>query len=156
MNPGVPAGPRRLSAPEAQQSLSAHAAAKGAELRLKYGPQPGGSELGRILLDREFVRYPCELRFEAGPLLAGEFAYPAPNGARPEEGYVLYVHPHFQGQPEQVAFLVFYQLAAINYGPFASAADAEAFGAAALGISKDEYYRALCELADQVGEGPGA
>ena len=39
---------------------------------------------------------------------------------------------------------------------FASADDAETFGAGALGLSKDEYYEALCEMADQIGGcGPG-
>ena len=44
-----------------------------------------------------------------------------------------------------------YQLVLVNYGEFASAADAETFGATALGISKDEYYEALCEMADEIG-----
>jgi hypothetical protein len=38
----------------------------------------------------------------------------------------------------------------VNYGPFASPDDAETFGAAALGLDKDEYYARLCELADQI------
>jgi hypothetical protein len=136
--------------------LSAHAAAKGAELRLKYGPHPGWGGLARILQDREFVRYPCDLVFDAAPLRPGEFAYPAPKGARPEEGFILYVHPAFRDQLEHVPFLVLYHLVSVNYGPFAAAEDAEAFGAAALGISKDEYYRALCELADQLREPPAS
>ncbi len=43
-----------------------------------------------------------------------------------------------------------YQLVLVNYGEFASAEDAEAFGAGALGISKDEYYVALCEMVDEI------
>jgi hypothetical protein len=39
----------------------------------------------------------------------------------------------------------------VNYGDFASANDAETFGAAALGLGKEEYYQTLCELADQLG-----
>jgi hypothetical protein len=39
----------------------------------------------------------------------------------------------------------------VNYGEFASAEDAETFGAAALGLARDDYYQALCGLADQVG-----
>ena len=38
---------------------------------------------------------------------------------------------------------------------FASADDAEAFGASALGLTKDDYYRRLCELADRLGGGAG-
>jgi hypothetical protein len=29
--------------------------------------------------------------------------------------------------------------------------NAETFGAAALGLSKDEYYATLCEMADEIG-----
>jgi len=39
----------------------------------------------------------------------------------------------------------------VNYGDFATPEDAEAFGAAALGLSPDEYYHEICELADQLG-----
>ena len=53
-------------------------------------------------------------------------------------------------QLEQVPGLVLYQLVLVNYGEFASAEDAETFGAAVLGITRDEYYQTLCELADQL------
>jgi len=39
----------------------------------------------------------------------------------------------------------------VNYGAFASRDDAETLGAAALGLSKDDYYNTICELADQLG-----
>jgi hypothetical protein len=45
---------------------------------------------------------------------------------------------------------VLYQLVLVNYGPFASSDDAESFGAGVLGLSKDEYYDALCEMADEL------
>ena len=51
---------------------------------------------------------------------------------------------------ERVPPLVLYQLVLVNYGDFASADDAETFGANALGLSKDDYYRALCEMADEI------
>jgi len=38
----------------------------------------------------------------------------------------------------------------INYGPFAMADDAEAFGAQALGLSREAYYQALCQMADSL------
>jgi len=63
----------------------------------------------------------------------------------------MFVHPFFMTQPERVPYLVLYQLVLVNYGEFASATDAETFGASALGISKDEYYEALCEMADEIG-----
>jgi hypothetical protein len=49
---------------------------------------------------------------------------------------------------DRVARLVLYQLVVVNYGEFASSDDAEIFGAAALGISREMYYQALCQMAD--------
>jgi hypothetical protein len=142
--------PTRLTAEDARRSLREHVAAKGEELRAKYGPRIGWAELQRILQDRSCVRYPCDIVFDAAPLQPGEFAWPAPKGDRPEDGFTMYVHPFFLTQPDVVPYLVFYQLVLVNYGPFASPDDAETFGAAALGLDTDEYYARLCELADQI------
>jgi hypothetical protein len=142
----------QLTAEDARQSLNGHVAAKGREIRAKYGPHIGWKELLRILADRACVRYPCEIVFDAGALEPGEFAHPAAKGERPEEGFTMYVHPFFMTQLEHVSGLVLYQLVLVNYGEFASADDAETFGAAALGISRNEYYQILCGLADQVGD----
>jgi hypothetical protein len=53
-------------------------------------------------------------------------------------------------QLEKAPHVVLYQLVLVNYGEFASADDAETFGANVLGLSKDAYYQALCELADEI------
>ena len=143
--------PTQLTADDARQSLNGHVAAKGAEIFEKYGPDIGWKELQQILQDRSCVRYPCEIAFDSAPLLAGEFAYPVPKGERPEDGFTMCVHPFFMTQLARVPCLVFYQLVLVNYGEFASAEDAETFGAAALGLSKDDYYAEICELFDQIG-----
>jgi len=140
----------QLTAEDARQSLSGHVAAKGQELREKYGPHIGWHELQLILQDRNFVRYPCDIVFDAGPLLEGEFAHPEPKSDRPEDGFIIYVHPYFGAQPARVPYLVLYQLVLVNYGEFASAEDAEVFGANAFGLSQDEYYRMLCQMADEI------
>lgn len=140
----------QLTENDARESLSSHAAAKGAEIRAKYGPHIGWRELQQILADRACVRYPCEVVFDAGPLLPGECAYPAAKGARPEDGFTMHVHPFFMTQLPQAVHLVLYQLAVVNHGTFASSDDAEGFGAAVLGLAKDDYYAALCEMADQI------
>ena len=139
------------SAQEARQSLNASAAAIGAGIYDKYGPRIGWKQLLQILEDRTCVRYPCEIVFDAAPLQAGEFAHPVAKGDRPEDGFTLYVHPCFMTQLEQVPLLALYQLVLVNYGAFAAPEDAEAFGAAALGLARDEYYHALCRLADELG-----
>ena len=104
----------------------------------------------RLLEDRRFVRYPCEIVFDNSALEPGEFAHPVPRGERPDEGFVLQVHPVFMTQLQRVPELILYQLVLVNYGDFATSDDAEIFGAAALGISRDAYYEAICELADCV------
>ena len=136
---------------DAIESLNAHVAARGLQICQQYGPRIGWNELQRILKDPACVRYPCEIVFDAGLLQPGEMAHPVCNGERPETGFKMYVHPLFMTQLDRVPYLVLYQLVLVNYGEFAGADDAETFGAAALGISKDEYYGALCEMADQLG-----
>ena len=140
----------QLTADDARQSLNSHVAAKGAEINAKYGPHIGWSELKRILADRSCVRYPCEIAFAAAQLEPGEVAHPVPKGARPADGYVMHVHPFFMTQLEQVPLLVLYQLVLVNYGAFAAPEDAETFGAAALGLVRDDYYTRLCLLVDQI------
>ena len=141
----------QLTADDAKQSLNAHVAAKGTEILHKYGPSIGWNELLQILKDRAAVRYPCELAFDARSLQAGEMAYPEPKGENPEAGFTICIHPCFMTQMEYVPYIVLYQLVLVNYGDFASADDAETFGAAALGLGKEEYYQKLCQLADQTG-----
>jgi len=147
---------KQLTADDARQSLTGHVEAKGVEIYLKYGPTLGWADLPRLLADRAYVRYPCEIVFDAAGLLPGEFAHPEPNGVQPEDGFTMRVHPIYQSQPDQVPALVLYQLVALNYGGFASSGDAETFGAAALGLTRDEYYDRLCALVDQLGGGEPA
>ena len=145
----------QLTAEDAKQSLTAHVAAKGEEIFSKYGPHIGWSELQLILSDRASVRYPCEIVFDEKPLQPGEFAYPLQKGEHPEEGFTMYVHPVLMTQLPKVPCAVLYELVLVNYGEFASSDDAEAFGAAALGLNKEEYYQLLCALADEIGECQG-
>ena len=150
----------RLTADDARQSLTSHVAAKGMELCEKYGRGLGWPELQRLLEDRAFVRYPCTIRFDASPLEPGECAHAVAGGRIPEDGFTIFVHPAFLTQRERVPYWVLYQLVAVNYGEFASSDDAETFGAAALGLARDDYYNALCEMADSlrgtgVDPGPG-
>ncbi len=137
-------------APDARQSLNACVATIGAEIQREYGPRIGWNQLLQILEDRSCVRYPCALVFDAAPLQAGEFAHPVARGERPADGFNMYVHPLFMTQLARVPLLVLYQLVLVNYGAFASPNDAETFGAAALGLTKDEYYQTLCRLADDL------
>ena len=145
----------QLTADDARQSLNAHVAAKGAEIHAKFGPHIGWKELQGILADRTCVRYSCQIVFDAAGLQPGECAHPVARGDRPEDGFTIYVHPLFMTDLAQVPLLVLYQLVSVNYGAFASPADAETFGATALGLAQDAYYGELCRLADGLtGDGP--
>jgi len=140
----------KLTEDDARESLNVHLESKGAEIRERYGSSFGWDELNQILNDRSFVRYPCQIAFDESALETGEFAYPRQNGQTPKDGFIIHVHPLFANQPDVVPALVLYQLVVVNYGDFASSDDAETFGAAVLGMSKDDYYQMLCRLADQL------
>lgn len=148
--------PTQLTAEDFKQSLNAHVAEKGSEIYAKFGPRIGWNELMFILEDRAFCRYPCQIRFDADPLLPGELAHPVANSDRPEEGFTMFVNPFCCADLNRAVLPVLYQLVAVNYGEFASSDDAETFGACALGITKDDYYRALCEMDDQAAAASSA
>lgn len=141
---------KQLTADDARQSLTSHVETKGIEVLSRHGLLTSPADLERLFEDRTQVRYPCRLAFDTAPLQAGEFAYAEPQGPRPEDGFTIFVHPTFQSEPALVPALVLYQLVAVNYGEFASAHEAETFGAAALGLTRDEYYALLCDAADRV------
>lgn len=142
--------PQPLTIQDARQSLATHLAEKGQQVYLKYGPDIGWNKLLQILEDRSLVRYPCQIVFDAQPLQPGEFAVAIAKGEQPEDGFTIFVHPYFLLDPARVPSLVLYHLVVVNYGEFASADDAETFGAAALGILKEEYYTHLCNMADEI------
>ncbi|HWX22563.1 MAG TPA: hypothetical protein VN578_21890 [Candidatus Binatia bacterium] len=142
---------RRLHSEDGGQSLSAQLATKGDEVRAKYGPNIGWKEVLRILEDRSCVLYPCEVRFDADLLLAGEFAHSVPKGPKPEEGFTIFVHPCFATQLSALPYLVLYQLALVTCGSAVSPDDAETFGCHVLDLPQDQYFQVLCELAEQLG-----
>ena len=141
---------KKLTVEDARQSLTAHAADKGAQVHEKYGPEIGWNELQLLLEDRTCVRYPCTVVFDTAGLQVGEMAHPEPLGGNPEDGFKIYVHPVLMTRLKEVPAVVLYQIVLVNYGEFASADDAEVFGAHALGISVEEYYNMLCEIAEEL------
>jgi hypothetical protein len=140
--------PPIMDGAEARAAFSEHLKAKAAAARLKYGPSIDAEAIRIMLGDREVVRYPTSIEFEAAALEAHEFAHPRPLGFHPSDGYCLFVHPHFQGQPENLPLLVAYHIPSINYGGIAEAQHAE-------GLDVETYYRALCGLADSIPTCPG-
>ena len=142
---------QQLTAEDARQSLTAHVESKGVEVFAKYGPALGWAELQRLLVDRAQVRYPVETVFDATRLRPGEFAHAEQNAERPEDGFTLAIHPIFALTLPRAVAAALYQLVVVNYGEFASHDEAETFGAAALGLTRDEYYAMLCVMSDEIG-----
>lgn len=144
---------RKLTADDARLALNGHVCERAALARRRYGPHIDVPALMRILEDREIVRYPVTLRFDAAPLQPGEFAFAAQRGARPSEGFDLFVHPHFRDRCDDLPLLIAYHLVCVNYGEIVTHEQAERFGATLLGLDVDEYYRRLCDLADEISGG---
>jgi hypothetical protein len=151
MMPHVPMA-RHFKVEDAHQSIRADLESKAAAIRQKYGPNIGWHELQALLQDRQLIPFVCEIRFDAAPLLPGEFAHADAKGPDMEQGFVICLHPQYANQLSRVPYLVLHQLVLIKYGDSATADDAETFGSLALGLSKEAYYRALCELSGQIGE----
>ena len=138
---------------DGRQALADHVLARGMALREAYGPAIDYPTLLRSLEDRDHVRFPTRVVFDTGGVDLGLFAVVDLEGDRPEDGYIVSVHGHFESRLEQVPPLVLYHLVTVNYGDFATAADAEIFGSAALGMDRDAYYDRLCRLADEIPAG---
>ena len=134
--------------------MIAHAVEKALEARAVYadGAVGLGMEALEVLLnDRKFVRHPVRLAFDATELESGEFAFPKPVAPNdPSEGFVMYIHPAFEGRHDVVPLLVAYQIVCINYGEIVDHEAAEAFGAALCGMEVDAYYQTLCQLTDSL------
>lgn len=133
-----------------QRALREHVAAKATDARDRHGPDIDFAAIERLLADPECVRFPTSVRFDASELRPGEFAWPAPTGASPKDGFTLHVHPMFKDRAEVLPLICAYHIVAINYLDVATHVEAELYGATLLGLPVDEYYARLCGLADEL------
>lgn len=141
---------QKLTEQDGKTALLDHVDAKAQEARLSHGLYIDADVIVRMLDDRAIVRYPVGIRFDADPLEAGEFAWAMPLGEHPSAGFCLFLHPWFESQPQVWPLLIAYHIPSINYGDIVAHEDAERYGASLLGLSTEEYYRALCELVDSI------
>jgi hypothetical protein len=141
---------RRLTEHDGRMALRDHVLEKARAARGRHGPVIDHDAILRLLDDREVVRYPVGVRFDAGTLRPGEFAHAEPLGDHPSRGFCLFIHPLFEHRREVWPLLIAYHIPPVNYGEIAGAGDCELFGATLLGLEADEYYRALCTLADSI------
>ncbi len=140
---------------DGKRSLVEHAADKAYEARQEHGinllPGLPLESLDALLEDRRFVRYPVQVVFDESPLQDGEFAFlQAEKTGSPADGFVLFVHPRFEGNDAILPMLVAYHLVCVNYGEIAGPEAAEAFGAALMGMEVEDYYQELCQFADSL------
>ena len=143
--------PHKLNLEDGKRALVDHARERGAEIFAKYGPDYTPEVLAQILKDDTCVRFPVELGFDRKHIEPGLFAICEPvNEEKPSDGYSLLLHEHFQNDATAIAPLLFYHLVRINYGEFATHSDAEAFGAAAMGMEEEAYYQRVVELVDGI------
>jgi len=131
-------------------AVSQHAIEKANEIRARYGPVIDYPTVLRILEDRRCIRYPVTIDFNADAIEPGLFARTEPVSENPDDGYVISLHPHFEGQPDALLALILYQSVLINYGDLATATDAELFGSGVLGLDRDTYYAQIAALTDEL------
>ena len=141
---------RKLKEDDAFNAMHDHLIQKASAAREKYGPSIDFKIMQQMLDDRSVVRYPVKIRFDREPLRPGEFAFAQRVGEQAKEGFCLFIHPHFENQPELLPRLIAYHVVDINYGEMATSSDAEVFGATLLGMEVAEYYQALCAAVDSI------
>ena len=143
---------RQLTEQDGRLALQDHIREKASAARTRHGPAIEGAGIMRVLDDRETVRYPVGIRFDATALQPGEFAHAQPLGEHPREGFCLFIHPVFEQRPDVWPLLIAYHIAPINYGDIAGPAECELFGATLLGLDVEGYYEALCALTDSLSQ----
>jgi len=143
--------PPKLTVDDGYEALRGHVVDKAIAARKKHGPLEDERAVRALLADKDVVRFPTTLAFDASRLQPGEFAFAASNGPRPADGFTLFVHPHFEQRPEALPLLVAYHVPSINYLDVVTNREAELYGAALLGLTVEDYYTRLCALADELG-----
>jgi len=146
-----------ITAESGCRALRDHAADRANLARVRYGPITDAARLATLLNDREIVRHPVTIEFDARPLQPGELAHVERIGALPVDGFRIVVYPTLRDREDAWLAAALYQLVLVNYGEIASSEVAEVFGAVLLGLDIETYYRRLCALADGLVEsGEGA
>jgi len=150
---------RKLSAQEqiqeGEDSLLSHILEKAVQAHNKY-PGMGMDKMDTFLADSECLRYPTRYVFEFGADMAPhQFAQPEPDyRVEGGNGKVIYIRPHLRERPDLAIMAISYMVPVINYGEIIRDEHCIVYTAALLGMTEDECYEKLCELADYVGAEP--
>ena len=157
-DPHSPADLRALSPAElerlGQNSLLDHLLAQAVVAHQKHAPLTI-DKLPALLGDPDCLRHPTRLVYEFGEMAQHQFAQPDVDWRDPEGvGRVLYLRPVLRDHPERVVQAVAYMIPVLNYGDVVTDAHCLSYGATLLGLMEDEFYAAICGLADLVGAAP--
>ncbi len=147
---------RKLSTEElaklGEDSLRKRLAEQAEYARAKHSPL-GSDKIEALLADPECTRYPTRLVFEIDGMAAHQFAQPEVDYRNPEQdGRVLYLRPMLRERPELVMLAVAYMLPVLNYGEeIVNDSHCLLYGATLLAMNEEEFYQAVCGLADFTG-----
>ena len=133
---------------EAVAALSLHAVEAAQRARTALGGKLDAANLDEFLSSRTCLRLPTELRFDGLGLDPHQFATPAFVTENGERRCILHIRPHYENLSDSHAYIVAYMAAAINYGAAASAELCETYGATLLGIGVEDFFTAICSIAD--------
>ena len=146
----------RLLSPEelerlGERSLRDHLVAQAVVAHAKHGPLTEAS-IPAYVADRSCIRHPLRLVFEIGNMASHQFAEPDIDWRSSDEhARVLYLRPVFKRFPELVPLALSYMIPLVNYGRIVSDDLCILYGATVSGCLVEEYYEAICRMADRVG-----
>jgi hypothetical protein len=131
-----------------RDALMRHAVGAASRSVAKLGGPLSCENIGRFLFDQDCLKYNTEIFYDASELEPHQFAQPVIEGGPARRTCALYVHPWFAARPEYLPLIVAYMAGAINYGSAASPELCEVYGAALLGMTREEFYGCVCRMAD--------
>ena len=137
---------------EGEDSLLSHVLEKAIQAHNKY-PEIGMDKMDAFLADSECMRYSTRYVFEFGADMAPhQFAQPEPDyRVEGGQGKVIYLRPPLRDHPDFASLAIAYMVPIINYGDIVRDEHCLVYAAALLGMTEDECYHKLCELAEFVG-----
>ncbi|NUM53964.1 MAG: hypothetical protein HUU46_10005 [Candidatus Hydrogenedentes bacterium] len=131
-------------------SLLRHAQDAAARAIAKLGGPLSTANVARFLVDADCLKLYTKIVYDASALEPHQFAQPVFEGGAAHRSCRLDVHPHFADRPECLPFIVAYMAGAINYGNAVTLDLCEAYGAALMRMSREDFYAAVCRVADEL------
>ena len=137
-----------MSSEEMMQSVQDHALLSADRAQQKLGGSLTAENYEQFLQDTDCLRCPTTIIFTTEGLETHQFAQPVFSNLEGRPVCDLRIDPRFENQPDKLYMFVAYMAAAINYGNLVSTELCEMQGAALTGMSEEEFYNTICEIAD--------